>query len=411
MNKAQLINYAVKNNAYYKDLFALNNLSIIKEDLFDKIPTSDKKSFQRYGDMLSLPYQSYPLSENIVTINSSGSTGECLKIYWDKKDRVFSLLTSWKWRKKHFGISPSDKFIDFYTTHYINNRFVEDMPDILEIGKHHTSFSKLNLTPEKLDKYIDYLYCFQPVWINVTPSILTLLTMRLEERELKFPATMKYIELNGEYISKESVAYFSKRYGVYIANFYGCNEVNYIACECECGNMHVLEENVFLEILKDGKTAPKGEQGDIVVSGLHNKAMPAIRYKPGDEGMLDSVTRCPCGEKSPILTLSEIRNKYVIKTRNSSFSSTEIIYLIERVNSLLNHCILQYQAIQRETDEIEMHVVLKKDYETWKDTVKETFEQNIVNEELKEIEWNFYFEDAIYPAPTTGKLSYFIGMM
>ena len=101
----------------------------------------------------------------------------------------------------------------------------------------------------------------------------------------------------------------------------------------------------------------------------------------------------------------------VIKTRNSSFSSTEIIYLIERVNSLLNHCILQYQAIQRETDEIEMHVVLKKDYETWKDTVKETFEQNIVNEELKEIEWNFYFEDAIYPAPTTGKLSYFIEMM
>ena len=36
-----------------------------------------------------------------------------------------------------------------------------------------------------------------------------------------------------------------------MTNQYGCYEANSIAYECPCGNLHWMEENIYVEVLDD----------------------------------------------------------------------------------------------------------------------------------------------------------------
>ena len=45
-----------------------------------------------------------------------------------------------------------------------------------------------------------------------------------------------------------------------IANQYGCNEVNSIAYECECGNLHLMQDCTYTELFYNGKKALYGER-------------------------------------------------------------------------------------------------------------------------------------------------------
>ena len=44
-----------------------------------------------------------------------------------------------------------------------------------------------------------------------------------------------------------------------------------------------------------------GEEGEVIVTGLTNRAMPLIRYRIGDRAVAGSGERCPCGRDTPML--------------------------------------------------------------------------------------------------------------
>jgi phenylacetate-CoA ligase len=82
---------------------------------------------------------------------------------------------------------------------------------------------------------------------------------------------------------------------------YGCREVGNIAHECEAHNgLHVLADINHVEIIADDRPAPAGTPGEIVVTNLVNTAMPLIRYRTGDIGVLNAEA-CPCGRGLPLM--------------------------------------------------------------------------------------------------------------
>jgi phenylacetate-CoA ligase len=87
-----------------------------------------------------------------------------------------------------------------------------------------------------------------------------------------------------------------------VTNRYGCEEVSLIASECEQhSGMHVNMEHLVVEVLRDnGSDAAPGELGHIVVTDLMNRAMPFIRYRVEDMGIM-SVRSCPCGRELPLM--------------------------------------------------------------------------------------------------------------
>jgi phenylacetate-CoA ligase len=84
---------------------------------------------------------------------------------------------------------------------------------------------------------------------------------------------------------------------------YGSREVGNIAWECDAHRgLHAFPWSNFIEVVdENGDRVPPGEEGNIVVTCLTNYAMPLIRYKIEDRGVLSSVTECRCGRKSQML--------------------------------------------------------------------------------------------------------------
>jgi phenylacetate-CoA ligase len=61
-----------------------------------------------------------------------------------------------------------------------------------------------------------------------------------------------------------------------------------IAFQNPKGEWEVNSKTLLVEILDDqNQTVPLGEEGNVVITSLYNKAHPFIRYKIGDIGILD----------------------------------------------------------------------------------------------------------------------------
>jgi phenylacetate-CoA ligase len=147
-----------------------------------------------------------------------------------------------------------------------------------------------------------------------------------------------------------------KKFNVDLFETYGSVEFGDIAFECpEHFALHILTDNVYIELLdEDGEPVSPGERGEIVVTGLHNYAMPLIRYKIGDLGVLTG-EKCPCGRSWPLLKSIEGRsNDLVVLPSGRKISwlylQRYIFYDPEFQKNLF--CISQYQLVQERPDQI-----------------------------------------------------------
>ncbi|MFC2095250.1 phenylacetate--CoA ligase family protein [Candidatus Bipolaricaulota bacterium] len=98
-------------------------------------------------------------------------------------------------------------------------------------------------------------------------------------------------------------------FGCPVYNHYGAAETGKIASECPHGKLHVFSFTQHVEVLDDEDLPTRpGEVGRIVVTPLHNLAMPLIRYDIGD---FARVSAGPCGCGSPLPAWDEIIGRVV----------------------------------------------------------------------------------------------------
>lgn len=282
---SDLIHYAYDHVDYYHKIIDANNIdiSLIKasEDL-SVLPILSKDKIQENSmAFVSDEYQKYPKNENIVLKRTSGSTGKYLKIFWDYKDDIKSLMPLWILRSRLYGIDPDMKWCSFYSSMYEGNKIKQLMPRELDINGRHMGFSKIGLTYDKIAEVYKEIISFNPDWLLLQPSIAYLMAQIVKQYNMKIPSNLKHIELSGEYLFDSYRQQIQDVFGIEPVNQYGCNEANEIAYECKCRNMHVIENNVIVEVLKDGKPV-LNEEGDIYITSLKNYAMPFIRYETGD---------------------------------------------------------------------------------------------------------------------------------
>ncbi|MEX0725818.1 MAG: hypothetical protein WEB58_23835 [Planctomycetaceae bacterium] len=149
-------------------------------------------------------------------------------------------------------------------------------------------------------------------------------------------------------------------FGCQVTNRYGCEEVSLIACECEeHRGLHVNSDGVYVEVIgARGEPCAVGEPGSLVVTDLSNRAMPILRYKVGDVGVL-SYRRCPCGRGLPLLEKLEGREADYVLTPDGQLISG--ISLTENF-AMLVPGIEQLQIVQEQIDDIRFRIVKGADY-------------------------------------------------
>ena len=144
-------------------------------------------------------------------------------------------------------------------------------------------------------------------------------------------------------------------YGCGVYNHYGSREMHNIAMECpRARGFHISAFTHVVEVVDQaGRSCPPGTEGELILTGLANLAMPLIRYRIGDRGTLGAEP-CSCGRGLPLLASLTGRRLECFHTKEGGFVPGE--YFVHIVGSELGSAgPVRYQIVQRAID----HVVFR----------------------------------------------------
>lgn len=147
----------------------------------------------------------------------------------------------------------------------------------------------------------EWLVRQQPDYLLSSPTNLLALANHFQANGIKL-GSLRGITSYGAVLEAEVRDACRSTWGAEIVDMYSTQEVGYIALQCpESESYHVQSEAVYVEVLDDdGRPCRAGQVGRVVVSTLHNFAMPLLRYDVGDLAEVGS--GCPCGRNLPVLS-------------------------------------------------------------------------------------------------------------
>ncbi len=207
-----------------------------------------------------------------------------------------------------------------------------------------------------IEEQARWLMRVDPSYVLGYPSALLGVSQVMEANGWQL-SRLREIRTFGEILELQCRATCERVFGVKVVDMYSSQEVGYIALQCpEHEHYHVQSENLLVEVLRnDGRPCRAGEIGKVVITTLHNFAMPLLRYDIGDYAERGDV--CPCGRGLPVLTriLGRQRNLLVLPDGSRRWP---IFDAGERPQELPPF--FQYQVIQRGSQEIDVLVVRDK---------------------------------------------------
>jgi phenylacetate-CoA ligase len=190
-----------------------------------------------------------------------------------------------------------------------------------------------------------------PVYLLTVPSNVLALARHFQSTGERLPS-LREVRCYGELLGPEVRAACREAWDVDVSDMYSTQEIGYIALQCPEGDQyHVQSEVVYVELLDErGRPCGPGETGRVVVSTLHNFAMPLLRYDVGDYAEMGSP--CACGRGLPVL------NRVVGRTRNMLLMPTgERFWPIFGAAWREMDAVRQFQLAQLEIDHIEARIV------------------------------------------------------
>jgi hypothetical protein len=164
-----------------------------------------------------------------------------------------------------------------------------------------------------------WLQGLNPDYLVTHPTKLGHLAPYCLEHGIKLPK-LRQVTTVSEVLEAEPVEACRAAWGVGVTDVYSTKESSYLALQCpEEGSYHVQSEGVLLEVLDGDRPCGPGEVGRVVVTPLHNFAMPLIREELGDYAEVGEA--CPCGRGLPVLKriLGRVRNLATLPTGEQFF--------------------------------------------------------------------------------------------
>ena len=153
-----------------------------------------------------------------------------------------------------------------------------------------------DMGPRRMEQYHRSMQEFQPDLIQAYASSIWLLARFLKARGLRPSYPRVSIITAAEKLHAHMRGDIEEVFQAPVFDRYGSREVSAMAAECDAHNgLHIQMPGYIVETLDPRTLAPVEDQpGEIVITVLNNHAMPFLRYRIGDMGVLTR-TRCACG--------------------------------------------------------------------------------------------------------------------
>lgn len=353
-----LLSHAVATVPYYRERLTAAGLEPkqpLTLDVFRSLPLLTRRDVQSAGRAMhsvAVPKAHGQVGEARTT----GSTGEPVTVRRTQVDQLLweaNTLRDHHWHKRDF----SAKLALIRATGQeakpphglLLKNWGNPAAELYETGP----LVKLSSSADVVTQ-AQWILRHDPDYLMVYPSLLRSLLAWFSTSG-KRPTRLREIRTVGETVDASLREACHDVLGVPIVDGYSTEEMGYVALQCPVsGAYHVLSESVLVEIIGDnGKPCAPGEMGQVVVTGLHNFAMPMVRYVVGDYAEVGGP--CACGRTLP--TISRI----VGKIRNLITLPSGKRYRPIFVKDMKGFpMIRQYQMIQRSLEDIEARLVVDK---------------------------------------------------
>ncbi len=283
---------------------------------------------------------------------SSGSTGEPFASYFDKmawlrKKYIIKLRARFAcgmgWRQKVAILECED------TAKVAERNRKSWLTDaVLPVRV----FSLFQNTESLLKQLRDY----QPENIYAYPSHLFELASAADGGKPLLPS-VKRLFTSSEFLEAGTRAYVEEKFAAPIYDHYGSTEFKEIAWQCPAKNWyHTNYDELICEVVDEQGAPLVNEPGHIVMTDLRNKAMPLIRFKLGDIGVLTN-SPCSCGFRGDsIKPLGGRASDYIQTPSGEMLSPFRFTTEIEYLDGLIH-----YQLLQHAPDQLSVHTVWRNE--------------------------------------------------
>ncbi len=342
----------------------------------DGLPVVTKSDFAAAAD------GEFPLADSrgkVVTCVTSGSTGKPMTFhrsaqqeswFWALRFRI------WGWA----GYRPGDP----YLTVNLNPRlgWKKKLQDVL-FRCAYLTFNADNLDAERI---ADTLERRRIPHLNGFSSSLFVLAQYMLDHGVRTPSVTG-VTATGDTLFPPYREAIEAAFGVRVLDYYGAGgEGFHVASQCpESGSRyHLHPENAVLEILGDDGPAAIGEPGRIVLTQLHNDAMPLVRYDLGDLAVpAPAGARCTCGRTLPMLERLEGRVPDLITVPGGTFLVPHFfVVLFKGLQS-----VHRYQIVQRRQGGMRVRLVGREGCR--REAVEETVRREVAAATRERIEAEF----------------------
>ena len=340
----ELVKYAYENVPLYRDLY--NKAKFSPDELKDPsdlilIPPTGKEMFQQSTPMQFIARGNQV--EKLVSKRTSGSSGFPLIVYYTPEDRIYRTLLNLR-----IFFANGMGFRD----HMVQISDKRNFPDF------RYKFQKLGFLPkdfiycaDNADKLLNILTTMNPDVIYGYLSSLVLIANEVKRRG-KCPIQPKLIFTTGELMHPNDREIIEEAFSVPLHDIYGIVEMGDVVWQCsELNGYHFNIDSFLAEVLVNDRPAEAGETGSLIITNLHSRAMPFIRYEVGDVMTAPQDTPCACGCTFPRFEILQGREDdwlYAADGRRISPMDITIARIIG---------IQQYRIIQKKHDYIITEIV------------------------------------------------------
>jgi len=301
-----LLRHAKATVPYYARTLCELDVDRLDWAAFHALPTLSRKDLQANFDVLkssTLP----PGHGRVVQGQSSGSTGMPVRFLQTEAAQLFwnaLTLREHLWQERDF----SGKLAAIRIKVEEGRRLDWGLPvaALFRTGPGVT----LNVRTD-VERQLEWLLCEDPDYLITHASNLHALAELSLRRGVRLPR-LRQARSYSEALRPDLRGVVRQAWGVDVADGYSCEEAGYIALQCPLHeHYHVQSENLLVEILDEaGRPCGQGETGRVVLTPLHNFAMPLIRYELGDYAEVGAP--CDCGRGLPVLARIHGRRRNMV---------------------------------------------------------------------------------------------------
>lgn len=326
---------AGSNTPYYREIFARVGFDSDTSRL-DELPFLTKAIVRdRFGELES------DSAGHVSLYNTGGSTGEPLQFLIGRARRSHDVAAKWR-ATRWWGVDIGDPEIVIW-----GSPVELGAQDRVRALRDRVMRSRLipafEMSPEKVDGFIAAILSFRPKMLFGYPSALAHIARRGQARGVDLRAAKVSVAfVTAEQLLDEHRSIIEEAFACRVANGYGGRDLGFAAHQCPDGGMHVMAEDIVIEIVDaGGRVLPAGESGEIVVTHLATRDFPFIRYRTGDIGVLSDDV-CACGRGLPLLESVHGRTTDLVVAEDGTvMHALALIYAVRDVPGVENFKIIQ----------------------------------------------------------------------